>query len=366
MSRHSTLYIDKKQFINNIDEIKKYLHPGQEIVAIVKANAYGTGAVKASKIFQSQGINFFAVACIDEAVELRQNGITGKILVLSPFFENEIQKFIDHKVTPTITDYYRAELLSKISKQNKLTTSYHFKMDTGMGRLGPCPKEALKTILKIENLTNIKMEGLFSHFPTADLLDDFTNLQIKKFKDFIRTLKEKKINPAYKHLANSSGAIAFNDPFFNLIRPGIILYGTYPSDEIKKKYKTNHIATWKSKIIYKKKMKKNQSISYGKTYILEKDMDVAVIPVGYADGFSTLNSNNGFVYIKNKKCNILGRICMDYFIVDITKIDAAIEDEVLIYGDHEGIRVEDISKRTGLIPYEILTNISTTINRIYI
>ncbi len=366
MARHSTLCIDEQALKNNFNVVKSYLFDNQEIMAVVKANAYGVGVVRAAQIFIQLGVEFLGVACIEEAVQLRESGFSQPILVLSPFYNYEIPLYLKYEITPTITDEKRAKELNEQAVEKDLKVNFHFKVDTGMGRLGPHFKDAKKIILNLMNYKNIQFQGLFSHFPSADLLDDFCIEQILHFKDLIHFLEEQKISVAYKHISNSSGIIEFNDPFFNLVRPGILLYGTYPSREIAHEVLIKHVVSWKSNVIEVKKMKKGQTISYGRTYKLDVDKTIGVIPVGYADGFSTLNSNNGFVYVKNKKCSVLGRVCMDYFMVDASGIDINVGDEVEIYGDKEDIKVENVAKRTGLISYEILTNINYNTKREYI
>jgi alanine racemase len=254
-----------------------------------------------------------------------------------------------------------------MARQAGKTVPVHFKMDTGMGRLGPRWEDAPSMILEITGLKNVSLEGLFSHFPSADLLDDFSLEQIERFKNVAKAVEEKKVFIPFKHISNSSGIIAYNDPYFNLVRPGIVLYGTAPSAVMEERILPRPVFHWKTRILEIKNFKPGDTVSYGRTYTVKEPTRAAVIPLGYADGFLTLNSNNGTVIIGEKPCAILGRVCMDYFVVDLKNVpEAEVEDEVSVYGDFDEIRPMDIAKRTGLIPYEILTNVNQSTPRIYL
>lgn len=366
MSRHSVLEINLAHLKFNLDLIQSFLHPHQKIIAVVKANAYGLGALKIAQELEKLGVGFFAVACINEAIQLRQGGIQGSILVLSPFFESEANQFIDYNIIPTLTDLNRAFFLNQKAQEMGETIKVHIKVDTGMGRLGVKLNQAKDTILKIATLSNLKVQGVFSHFPSADLLDDFSLVQIKKFKELVFVLEQEGLKIPLKHIANSSGIIAYNDPFFTAVRPGIILYGLAPSQKINSLVLPKPLALWKSALIEIKTLPQGHGVSYGQTHVLPQKALLGVVPVGYADGFSTLNSNKGKVLIQNQLCPILGRVCMDYFMVDLTKINAKIGDEVIIYGNYKGVKIEEVAQRTGLISYEVQLSLSLSIDRKYV
>lgn len=366
MKRHSVLEVSKEALLMNLELIQTFLFDNQKVIAVVKADAYGHGAVQVAKLYQNAGVDFFSVASIGEAIELRENGIQSKILVLSPFFEDEIESFIDYDIIATLTEYERAKSLAQIAAKKKKQLTVHIKVDTGMGRLGLSTQEAYDEILKIKTLPEINMEGIFSHFPVADALDDFTLTQIESLKNLIERLKEKNIGFSIRHIANTSGLIAYNDSYFNRVRPGIVLYGTYPSKDMKDMILPETTIQWKSRLVQTKTIQAGDTISYGKTFKAEKRMSIGVVPVGYADGFSTLNSSKGMVYIHGQPCPVLGRVCMDYFMVDLGSLTARTGDEVILYGNQDGIRPDEVAERTGLISYEILTNISSRIKREYV
>jgi len=365
LGRHSILEINKNALLYNLNLVREKILPSQKILAIVKADAYGLGAQEIARLYQKNGIDFFAVACIQEAEELRNAGISTPILVLSPFFEEEIDEYFHFDIIPTLTDFSRAKTLSEKARKMNKDVKAHFKIDTGMGRLGFRWNEAKDEILKISGLKNIHLEGLFSHFPSADIEDDFSLEQISRFKETAEILSEKGIFFHYKHIANTSGILRYNDPYFNLVRPGIVLYGAYPSSQMSAYIKPQTAAVWKSRIIQTKKLKQGDSVSYGRIHTLNQPKEIGIVPVGYADGFSTLNSEKGFVYAEKHLCPVLGRVCMDYFMIDITGKKIHTGSEVMIYGDEPEIRVEKTAERTGLISYEILTGISKKTDRFY-
>ncbi|HOJ50237.1 MAG TPA: alanine racemase [Spirochaetota bacterium] len=361
--RHSSIFIYSDRIINNINIIKSKIYPHQQILAIVKANGYGTDAKSVVKVLVEKGIKFFGVASIYEALSIRETFKEVDIIVLSPFLPEEVDLYLTSNIITTITDIDRAVLINRIAYSKGKVVRAHVKVDTGMGRLGVVYDDAEELIKKVKELKNINLEGVFTHFPSADIKDDFTLEQISLFKRLIDKLKEHNILFKYLHSANSGGIVFYNDTFFNLVRPGLLMYGAYPSEAVEKAINVNNSIKWFSNILEIKKIKKGSSVSYGRTFKTDKDMKIGVVGVGYADGFLSLNSNNGFFYINGRRANIIGRVCMDYTIVDISGIEAKIGDEVIICDSIDGIRINDISKRTGLIPYEVLTGIGPGVRR---
>lgn len=368
MFRRAVLEVSLEALKYNFNLAKSFLLKNQKMITVIKANAYGLGAVEVAQLFKSLGADFFAVASVSEAIELLEEAeVNCPVLVLSPPLEEEIETFVNYQLRVAVSDLKRAKLLSlEASKQNKVI-KVHVKVDTGMGRLGVPFFKAVDFIKELSKLENLEIEGIFSHFPSADLLDEFTFEQISRFKAICLELEKDAIQIPLKHISNSAGLTEFNkDPFFTAVRPGIMLYGAPPSSVIAKNLKAQQVITFKAPIIELKELKKGDTVSYGRTFKAKKDMKVAVVSAGYADGYSTLNSSKAVLYLKDKPHKILGRVCMDYLMIDISGTEASLGDEVLLYGDKDGIRAEDIAKQTGLIAYEVLTNVSQRVPRKYV
>jgi alanine racemase len=364
--RGTRLEINLDALNDNLNTIKSFLKNNEKVIAIVKADAYGLGAVRVASSLKNK-VWAFAVATIEEAMELRKSGIENKILMLAPFFENETDDIVKHNITATVTDFKRAKLLSdKCVNENKIC-DIHIKIDTGMGRLGLFYNECLDEIVKIKTLQNLNIEGLYTHFPSADLLDDkFCQTQIERFDSFTKQLEEKGIAIPVKHIANSSGAVSYPESYKDAVRPGILMYGAYPSEFIKDEVNIKNVATLKAKILFIKEINSGESVSYGRTFTAQQRTRIGVMGIGYADGFSTLNSGKAFVYIDGKFAPILGRVCMDYTMVDLTRLpDVKEEDDVVIFGDG-GETIEYYSEKIGIIPYEALTSISKRVERVYL
>ena len=364
--RGTRLEVNLEALNSNLDTIKSFLKNNEKIIAIVKADAYGLGATSIA-ISLKDKVWAFGVATIDEAIKLRERGIKNKILMLAPFLENEIMAILEYNITPTVTDFSRAKLLSDKCRIKDKSCDIHIKIDTGMGRIGLFYDECLDEIIKINALDYLNIEGLYSHFPSADLLDDeFCMEQIERFDSLNENLIKAGINIPVKHLANSSASIAYPLSHKDAIRPGILMYGAYPSELIREVVKIKNVATLKAKILFMKELKEGESVSYGRTFTTQRKTKVGVMGIGYADGFSTLNSGKAFVYINGKFAPILGRVCMDYTMVDLTNLPDVVEgDDVVIFGDG-GESIEDYSEKTGIIPYEALTSISKRVKRVYI
>ncbi|MDH4129779.1 MAG: alanine racemase [Spirochaetota bacterium] len=338
------------------------------VIAVVKADAYGLGSIRVAKALNEFGVNFFAVALLEEATLLRDNGIKDKILLLAPFMESEIPDLINISVIPTLVDYHRSKILNDFCYKNNLNIPVHIKVDTGMGRLGVRLDEAFNFIEKIYNLKNLKIEGIYTHFSDAHTADNsFTNHQINVFTKLIKQIDVliKESNNFIYHLANSSAIICYPNSHFNAVRPGLMLYGCYPSSYVEDQIKLSKVISLKTKIVSIKEIKPGDGVSYDRTFVAKQKTKVAVIPIGYADGYHTTLFNKGEVIINNIKLPVIGKICMDYTMIDVTSIgDTNIGDDVILIGN--GITEEEIASKTGLIPYEVLTGIGKRVPRIYI
>ena len=354
----------------NFDAVRNSLPENTKILAVVKANAYGHGAIGVAKFLEDKA-DYLAVAATDEALELRKNGVNCPILILGHIPYGDYDNIVKYNITPTISDYYEAELLSKASVKAGVIAPLHIAVDTGMNRIGfPLNSESVKDIKAINDLSNIKIEGIFSHFAAADMSDKtYTRKQIEKFDDFVNTLSEIGVDAPIKHLYNSAG-IADLEKKYDMVRQGIILYGLRPSDEVE----FNNIVipqpvmSMKTRVVQVKTLPAGECISYGCTYTTEKETIVATLCAGYADGVTRVLSNNGEVLIKGKRARIIGRVCMDQFMVDVTDIPGVeAGDTATIFGTdgEETISVDEIAKKANTINYEIICNINSRVTRVY-
>ena len=354
----------------NFDAVRNSLPENTKILAVVKANAYGHGAIGVAKFLEDKA-DYLAVAATDEALELRKNGVNCPILILGHIPYGDYDNIVKYNITPTISDYYEAELLSKASVKAGVIAPLHIAVDTGMNRIGfPLNSESVKDIKAINDLSNIKIEGIFSHFAAADMSDKtYTRKQIEKFDDFVNTLSEIGVDAPIKHLYNSAG-IADLEKKNDMVRQGIILYGLRPSDEVEfNNIKVPQpVMSMKTRVVQVKTLPAGECISYGCTYTTEKETIVATLCAGYADGVTRVLSNNGEVLIKGKRARIIGRVCMDQFMVDVTDIpDVEAGDTATIFGTdgEESISVDEIAKKANTINYEIICNINSRVTRVY-
>lgn len=354
----------------NFDAVRETLPENIKILAVVKANAYGHGAIGVAKFLEDKA-DYLAVAATDEALELRKNGVNCPILILGHIPYGDYDNIVKYNVTPTISDFYEAELLSKAAVKAGVTVPLHIAVDTGMNRIGfKCDDSSIEEIKKIKKLPNIEIEGVFSHLAAADMLDKvYTKMQAEKFDDFVLKLKNAGINVSIKHLYNSA-AIADLEKKYDMVRQGIILYGLKPSDEVE----FNNInvpqpvMSMKTRVVQVKTLPAGESISYGCTYTTEKETRVATLCAGYADGVTRVLSNNGEVLIRGKRAKIIGRVCMDQFMVDVTDIpEVEAGDTATIFGTDgkETISVDEIAKKANTINYEIICNINSRVTRVY-
>lgn len=363
--------VDLDALQNNLENVRQFLPETVKILAVVKANAYGHGAVKVASFFQDK-VDYLAVAATDEALEIRKSGVNCPILILGHIPYGDYDKIIQYNITTTISDMTEAKLLSEAAGRKNVKAKMHIAVDTGMSRIGfDTSDSSLETIKEISLLPNVEIEGVFSHFAAADMLDKtYTQMQIKAFDDFVLKLKENGIEPEITHLYNSA-AIADLDSSYNMVRQGIILYGLNPSDEVEfKNIKTpTPVMSMKTHVVQVKTLPADVCVSYGCTYKTTKPTRVATLCAGYADGVPRALSNNAEVIIKGKLAPIIGRVCMDQFMVDVTDIeDVQCGDTATIFGTDGDltISVDDIARKIGTIGYELICNINSRVTRVYL
>ncbi|MEG1284375.1 MAG: alanine racemase [Romboutsia sp.] len=351
----------------NLKNIKSLLSEDTKICGVVKANAYGHGAVEVSKLLQLEKIDYLAVARLEEGIELIENDITLPILCLGYIPKESLEIAIKDNIEITVYSLDVAKTINKIAARLGKVANIHIKIDTGMTRIGFIPNESsINEIISINSLQNIHIRGMYTHFATADEVNkEFTYEQVSKFKFVENSLCEKGVQIPIKHISNSAGTMDCEGLEFDMVRCGIILYGHYPSDDVdKNKMKLKPAMTLKTRVSHLKEISLNTGISYGLTYVTKDIERIATIPIGYADGFTRIQKNPK-VIIKGEVFDVVGRICMDQCMVKINKdININIGDEVIIFGE-EIITVENIAKDLETINYEVLCMISRRVDHVY-
>lgn len=372
--RPAWIEVNTTSLRKNVRRIKNFINDKYtNFMAVVKADGYGHGAAKVVEILCDEGINRFAVAIVEEGLELRDSGFKEPILILGHIPKKDYPKILRHNLTPIIYDYDQAFHLNKLARRMNKIATIHIKIDTGMGRLGFMPGEdSINDIIKISKLSNIYIEGTMSHLATADEANnEYAQIQFNTFVNFNQKLRKKNLHIKFKHIANSAAIINFPNMHLNMVRPGTCLYGLYPSKEMiqNKKIKLDPVMSIKSKLVHIKTISAGDSVSYGRTYIAKKPMVIGIVPMGYVDGVFRQLSNRGEVLIKGNRCPIIGNICMDQFMVDITNVtNVDLNDEVVFLGKQgeEEIRAEEIALKAGTISIELTTGYSKRMPIIYI
>lgn len=372
MEKYYRVYanVNLDAIVSNIEEIKKNISQDTKIIAVIKADGYGHGAIPIAKTL-SDYVYGFAAATVDEAVMLRENGVDKPIIILGFCAYHEFANLVSHDITATIFDYESAQHLSSMAKTLGKVAKCHIKIDTGMHRIGFEPNEkSVKVIKRIKKLPNLELEGIFTHFATADEKEkDRAMKQFDKFTHFIDMLKENDIEFALKHCSNSAAIIDMPQANLDLVRSGITTYGLYPSDEVNKdRVKLVPALELKSHVVMVKDVKKGEGIGYNLTYVTKQVTKVATISIGYGDGYPRALSSKGYVLIRGKRAPILGKVCMDQMMVDVTGIeDVSVNDEVTLIGKdgEECISVEEIANLAGSFNYEFICGLGKRIPRNY-
>lgn len=363
--------IDLDAICHNIKEVKRVIGPDVKVMPVIKADGYGHGAVPIAKALNEIGADAFAVAIIEEGITLRKNGITQPIVILGYTSEYQYSSLIQYEIQPTVFCYEMAESLSKIAAALGQNAKIHIKLDTGMNRIGFKPtRESLEIVKKISKLPNIKIEGIFTHFACADEADKTSAKKQKaEYDKFIGWLSEEEIEIPVKHVSNSASIIDMKDWRMDMVRSGIITYGLYPSEEVSKDVLDLRPAmSLKTHIVYIKEVGPGEGVSYNHTFVTKRNTKIATIPVGYADGYPRALSSKGRVLIRGQYAPIIGRICMDQFMVDVTDIpDVSVMDEVTLVGvDGENrISVEEVANGAGSFNYEFVCGVSKRVPRVY-
>ena len=358
ITRPTIMEIDLNNFDYNINQIKKIIGDNVDIMPVIKANGYGTYINTRLDILNN--FKIVAVATVDEGVFLRELGYEKEIFVLNQPYKSEIKKIIDNNIVIGISSDEFARELGKVDK--KITV--HLEIGTGMGRTGIHPYKVEEYLKKLNS--NIVVEGIYTHLSSADSDDEYTQKQLESFQIAVKKAEEILGKIKYIHSAASNAILNYPNSHFNLVRPGIIIYGYEASDTTLQKIDLKPISKLKSKITFLKTVKSGTSIGYSRSYVTNRETKVATVPIGYADGFRRTFSNGFEVMIQGKKVPIIGKVCMDSFMVDVTDIDSCnVGDEVIIW-DNENIKLEDLSNKCDTINYEILCTISSRVPRVFV
>ncbi|MBI2451301.1 MAG: alanine racemase [Parcubacteria group bacterium] len=377
--------IDKKALINNIKIVRRIIgdnssdrQASKKIIAVVKSNAYGHGLVECSKIFLKNGANWLGVDSIDEAVALKKRGIKAPILILGFTTGNNLIDIVKNDLRQVVYDLATVKKLGELAGRFKKIIRVHLKIETGTNRQGVLPEEIPGFISLFSDYPFLKLEGVLTHFANIEDTDNhsFANEQFRKFNEAIDLFNVLKIRPSFFHTASSAAVLFFPETYFNLVRPGIILYGLWTSERNRLFAEKRGInidlksaLTWKTRVAQIKKVPKGSFIGYGLTEKVERDSKIAVLPVGYWDGYDRKLSSVGEVLLKGKRAKVLGRICMNMIMIDVTDIPTVkAEDEIVLLGKQgqEEIKAEELAGKIGTINYEVVTRINPLIPRIYI
>lgn len=368
--RPTTAEINLTALEHNLGLIRKMVGENVRLLCVVKAHAYGHGIKEVSRKLVSCGVDYLGVATVDEAVTLRNYlGPEVSILVLGSIFKEEADEILRNNITQTIADRDIAAALSEASKNLGKPARAHIKIDTGMGRIGVWHENAVDFIRWVKTLGGIEIEGIWTHLASADEDTAFTNEQIYIFRELIKDLQVNGINIPLKHVANSMAVIGFSEAHLNLVRPGLVLYGLYPRNDLKEKTNFIPVMTIKTRIVFLKEVPAGRSISYGRQFTTVRMTRIATLPIGYGDGYPRVLSNKASVLIRGQRAPIVGTVCMDQIMVDVGHIQGvSVGDEAVLLGRQgvNQISAEELAGLSDTIPYEIVCSIAPRVQRVYI
>lgn len=361
--------IDLAALTHNLSKIREHLRQDCQVMAVVKANAYGHGAVEISRALLQQNISRLAVASVEEGIALRKAGITAEILVLVDLFQEHVEDLFAYRLTPVVTDHRFLPVLAKSAAEKNLTAPIHIKVDTGMGRLGFSPSHIGPLFDALPSWKSVRVEGFMTHLADSDGEDPaHAEQQLQIFQELIDQLKRRNISIPIIHAANSAALVRFPRSRYSMVRPGIMLYGYHtlptgiPCPDLRP------VLSLRSTVMHIRTIKAGESVSYNRTFVAKRTTRIAVVPIGYADGYSRRLSNNGFVLINGRKAPIVGIVCMDMTMVDATDIEGVhVGDAVTLIGrdGQETIGADHLAEWTGTIPYEVLCAIGSRVPRLY-
>jgi alanine racemase len=363
-------YIDLGALEDNYRAIRSVLPAHVKVLCVVKADAYGHGATEVAHRLETLDVDYLGVATLDEGRDLREQGITTPILVMSGILPwDGIGPFYRNSLTPAVGDIATLNRIEEELVSHESPLKIHVKVDTGMGRLGFTLDEVPYVIERIKARQDLDVEGLMTHFASSEVRDEYGLNQVRTFGKVATMFREGGVNPPILHMANSGALFKYDDAFFDMVRVGISLYGSYPAKELAGTIPVRPVMRFVTKIAYIKEYAEGTALSYGRTFVTNRRTRVAYVPVGYADGYPRALSNKGAVLIKGQRCSIVGRVCMDWFLVDITDFrDVGVEDEVTLIGqwENDAVTADEIAELAGTIPYEVLCKVSKRVLRVYV
>jgi alanine racemase len=355
---------------HNIRALRAHLGEKAAVCMAVKADAYGHGAVRVSRAALEEGVSFLGVAVVEEGAELRAAGITEPILMLGLPFPDEAGEIVRHRLTPFVADKEIIKALAAAAGKAATILPVHLKVDTGMGRIGCAPEDAPGLAELIHESKSLLLEGIATHFPVSDAADDrgFTLEQVDRLRRALDTVRTAGRNVPFIHAANSGAIIDKPHSYFNLVRPGIILYGYYPSAEQERIIPVKPVMDLVSKIVFIKRVPAGTGISYGLTHVTDHETRIATVPIGYGDGYSRLLSNRATVFVNGRRCPVVGRVCMDQTMIDLGPEgpDRPGDDVVLFGADAGAPDAAEIARQMGTIPYEVTCLVTKRVPRLYV
>lgn len=361
--------VDVSAIRANIRAVRERVGPNVRVIPAVKANGYGHGAVEVSRACLDAGAHMLGVANIDEALELRAAGIDAPLLILGCSMTDSAGDIVRAKAESTVCEPSFAQALSDAALRQGAVAGVHVKIDTGMGRIGIPPDKAAEFIASVSALPGLALKGVFTHFPSSDEPErSFTLGQIDSFRRVLSSVERRATNAPLAHASNSGGILAYPEADFDAVRPGIMIYGCYPSPEVVRSVPVREALTLKTRIVFLKQCPAGATVSYGRAHTLRRNSMVATLPVGYADGYSRLLSNRGEAAVRGHRVPVIGRVCMDQTMIDVTDVPGvSIGDEVVLYGGGFGyLSVSEVAARIGTIPYELLCAIGPRVARVYV
>ena len=365
----SWVEVNLDNFISNLREIKKMIGPQVDFMQVVKADAYGHGAIEISNAALKNGARMLGVANADEGVQLRISGIDAPVVIIGPSTPAEIDEIIKYKLTPSVSDIFFVAQLQKVLEKAGQKLPVHIEIDTGMGRGGVIHNKALNLVREISKLANIELAGIFSHLAGSENIIPYTDRQWKLFSEILEAIKSMGINIPLRHLGNSGALLNYPEFQMDMVRPGLLTYGIYPAPDSEAKANLAPVMSFKTSIVLLKDFPKGYGIGYGSTYITSKETRIATIPVGYGDGYPFILSNLGEALIRGKRAPIVGRVSMDMCTIDVTHIpDCAVGDEVVLLGKQgeEYISANDIAAKAKTISYEVLCALGKRAPRVFL